>query len=131
MQKAMQKQSGFTLIEVLVALTIFSVAAVTASSAASNYIRSTQRLQSKTLAHFVAKNTLEDIHMDGYWPTTEKTAELVSEQGRTWQVVRLSKATANDNIKRLTIVVSAVNEDGSIGNQEANLETLVRKPDNI
>ena len=49
-------ESGFTLIEVMVALAILAVVAVAASRASSAYLSSVDILRTRTLAHFVAQN---------------------------------------------------------------------------
>lgn len=52
------RESGLTLIEVLIALAIVSLAMVAIIKATSENIRSTQYLQDKTLASWVAQNVL-------------------------------------------------------------------------
>ncbi len=52
------KQGGFTLIEVLAALAIFSIAIIGLSSANTQSIKTTDRVVDKTYAGFVADNQL-------------------------------------------------------------------------
>lgn len=54
-------ESGFTLIEVMVALAILAVVAVAASRASSAYLSSVETLRTRTLAHFVAQNAASDL----------------------------------------------------------------------
>ena len=55
-----RRESGFTLIEVMVALAILAVVAVAASRASSAYLSSVDILRTRTLAHFVAQNAAAD-----------------------------------------------------------------------
>ena len=52
------KQDGFTLIEVLAALAIFSIAIIGLSGANTQSIKTTDRVTDKTYAGFVADNQL-------------------------------------------------------------------------
>ncbi len=52
------KQDGFTLVEVLAALVIFSIAIVGLSQAGSQSVAHTDRLTDKTYAGFIADNQL-------------------------------------------------------------------------
>jgi general secretion pathway protein I len=55
------RQSGFTLIEVMVALAIFAVAAVALMRTGMSYVNATEGLETRTLAHFVAMNEAANI----------------------------------------------------------------------
>ncbi len=84
----MQRQSagtGFTLIEVMVALMILAVVAVTATRASSGYLRTVDGMKTRTLAHFVAQNMATDLIINEKWLTASKQ-EMVAEQGHQWQV---------------------------------------------
>lgn len=124
------RQHGFTLIEVLVALTIFSVAAVAASSASSSYISSVDRLRTKTLAHFVAQNKAADMRMQGQWQTGSST-DSVSEQGADWRITTKAVATPSDSIRRMEITVSQVDNASGADNAKPvqDLVVFVKKPE--
>ncbi|WP_152032920.1 type II secretion system minor pseudopilin GspI [Gallaecimonas mangrovi] len=56
----MKRQGGFTLIEVLVAMAIFAIAAIAVINATTSNIRSLSILKDKTFADWVASNKLND-----------------------------------------------------------------------
>ncbi|MDQ1363726.1 MAG: ral secretion pathway protein, partial [Pseudomonadota bacterium] len=54
-------QRGFTLVEILVALTIIAIAMAALIKASGDYTASTSYLKQKTLAHYVAMNELNAL----------------------------------------------------------------------
>ena len=83
---SLQRQTGFTLIEVMVALAILAVVAVAASRASSAYLNSVEVLRTSTLAHFVAQNVAADIRIQQTAVSANST-QTINSQGREWQVV--------------------------------------------
>ncbi len=85
---------GFTLLEVLVALAIFSVAALAVLSATNNNITSLSYLEEKTFADWVANNKLVDLELadanDG-----QKGTETLAGVEWHWQYKRLKTDDAN------------------------------------
>lgn len=120
------KHHGFTLLEVMVALAILAMVAVTASQASFAYVNSVERLREKTLAHFVAMNTAADMQMQGVW-LTGSSSKMVEEQGRQWQVYSKAEATLSEDVKRITIEVAPITE-GEVAhslNQQDTLKSAV------
>lgn len=120
-----QQQSGFTLIEVMVALAILAVVAVAASRASSAYLRSVDILKTRTLAHFVAQNTAADLRINQTWLSDNQTKK-VSEQGREWQVVMTVGETMTPAINKVTIAVAPI-VDGTVQNSVTDLTVMVSK----
>lgn len=82
-------QAGFTLLEVMVALAILAVVAVTASQASRSYLNAVTNLKTRTLAHYIAQNTLADLRIQQPYANrslTQPDIRQVSENGRQWQV---------------------------------------------
>lgn len=98
-------ESGFTLIEVMVALAILAVVAVAASRASSAYLHSVDVLRTRTLAHFVAQNTAADLRINETWLTENRT-QTVNAQGRDWQVTMTLADTLTPALKEVNITVA-------------------------
>ncbi|MEY4517036.1 MAG: type secretion system protein GspI [Pseudomonadota bacterium] len=93
---------GFTLLEVMVALAIFAVAAIALTRAGMSYTQGVSSLTDRTLAHFVAMNEAANLRILGTWP--EGTGEKeVEEQGQHWLVQHQVYPTPSDNVRRVEI----------------------------
>ncbi len=108
-------QTGFTLIEVMVALMILALVAVTATKVSSGYLRTVEGMRTRTLAHFVAQNVATDlqINADKSWLTSVKK-QMVKEQGRQWQVTLTPKeftGSVDKNLQRVNIHVVEILEN--------------------
>ncbi|MFH7327106.1 type II secretion system minor pseudopilin GspI [Desulfurivibrio sp. C05AmB] len=55
------RQKGFTLMEILIALAVLSIVAITAVRASGNAINNTLYLRQQTMAHWVAMNKAAEI----------------------------------------------------------------------
>ena len=108
-----KRESGFTLIEVMVALAILAVVAVAASRASSAYLSSVDILRTQTLAQFVAQNTAADLRIQNTSLTANRT-QTMSAQGRDWQVVTTFKSGITPEFKEVTISVAPI-IDGTTG----------------
>lgn len=60
--------SGFTLLEVLVALTLIAVALMASLRAVGALAQGAGELQARTLAQWSAENRLAEVRIEGRWP---------------------------------------------------------------
>lgn len=102
-----KRESGFTLIEVMVALAILAVVSVAASRASSAYLSSVDVLRTRTLAHFVAQNVAADLRIQKTWLKANST-QTVNSQGRDWQVTMAVNDTLTPALKEVSIAVAPV-----------------------
>ncbi len=102
-----RRESGFTLIEVMVALAILAVVAVAASRASSAYLSSVDILRTRTLAHFVAQNAAADLRIQETWLTANRT-QTVNAQGRDWQIAMTVGDAITPALKEVNIAVSPI-----------------------
>lgn len=119
------KHRGFTLIEVMVALSIFGVAALAALNAASSHLTSISDIQNKTMAQYVASNRLVDLSLQQQWPLEDDasgTAEFAEQQ---WQWRQQIKETVTPNVVAVTVIVSKPNSDYQL----ARFTRYIRKPE--
>lgn len=113
------RNKGFTLIEVMIAVTVFAVIAATLSETTSQSVGNLLYLQEKTLAAFVAENRLTEVRLAGY-PSIGETNDVVDMAGREWRVrtvIKDPKAIFPD-IRQISISVANAND------KEAYLVTL-------
>ena len=102
------RQLGFTLIEVMVALAIFAVAAVALMRAGMSYVNAVEGLETRTLAHFVAMNEAANMTLTQAW--LDGSAEHnVEEQGRHWQIsTKATPIAQTANVRRVEITIAPI-----------------------
>ena len=101
---AMPADRGFSLIEVLVALTVLSIAGVAFIRVAQSHIDRLDRLEVRVLADIVAQNTLVELRLA---PSRIRSApERVEMAGREWRVSVESRASSDPDLADLNISVS-------------------------
>ena len=108
----MTPQRGFTLIEVLVALLVFGLLAGAAGSVASNYIGAHERVEDKTLASWIAQNTITETRLKGSLPvsaTQTTTTEYANDQ---WQITTVFSSTPEPAIRRVEVSVARLPQQG-------------------
>ena len=125
--KSLNTRSGFTLLEVMVALAIFAVAAIAVTKVGMNFTQSIGQMNDRTFAHFVAMNELTDLEINGSWP--EGTGEkIVDEQGQKWVVSHQVYNTIGENVRRIEIRVALTNDDGQAAGNVTSIVAFLQKP---
>ena len=118
---------GFTLLEVMVALAIFAVAAIAVTKVGMNFTQSIGQMNDRTFAHFVAMNELAALEINGSWP--EGTGEkIVDEQGQQWQVSHQVYSTISENVSRIEIRVATLGENGQTGQPITSIVAFLQRP---
>ncbi|HEY4714241.1 MAG TPA: type II secretion system minor pseudopilin GspI [Aquirhabdus sp.] len=128
-QQRAHHQKGFTLLEVMVALAIFAVAAVALTKAGMNYVNTVEGIETRTLAHFVAMNEAANMTVTQAW--LEGSAEHnVEEQGRRWQIATQAFPIATTaSVRRVEIKVAPiVPETDKPGDTATVLVVFIRSP---
>ncbi len=104
---------GFTLIEVVVALTILAVAAAGLSAAAQQGAAQLATLEQKMLAEMVAQNHLAQLRATREWPELGRRSDTVTMANREWQLRREIVATPNPDIRRVHLEVAPLPATGT------------------
>ena len=104
------RTGGFTLVEVLVALTIVSVALMASLRAVGSLAESTADLRARTLAQWSAENRLSQMRIQAEWPGLGSTRYDCSQAGVALECREAVIATPNASFRRVEI---SVHEPGS------------------
>ena len=102
---------GFTLLEVLIAVSIVAIALAAIMTETSRDLRNTARLRDKTLAQWVAMNKVAELQLDSQWiaPGLQKGSSEMA--GKDWYWVINVSNTDDRDVRRLDVEVSAQRDD--------------------
>ncbi|AXJ90438.1 MULTISPECIES: type II secretion system minor pseudopilin GspI [Acinetobacter] len=104
------KSKGFTLLEVMVALAIFAVAAVALTKVAMQYTQSTSNAILRTKAQFVAMNEIALMEINQEWLEGTQSKQITS-QGETWQIDKSAQSTISPNVQKVDLQISLYDSD--------------------
>ena len=119
-------QIGFTLIEILVAMTILAVGVTALVSASSASAWRADYLRSREYGRWVAANKLTELQVLPAWPELGKKNSEVEMGGRTWYVRTITRKVEDPDLRRVD-VEARIEEDadsyvyvvsGFVGNPE-------------
>ena len=98
---------GFTLLEVMVALTIFAIMAVAVLSRLGDSIRAEQRLGDNTAASFIAQDVLTEMRLKESWSDVRNTTLEREYLGQKWQV-RVEVIQLEEDLREVIVDVGPV-----------------------
>lgn len=104
---------GMTLLEVMVALAVFAIAALAVMKTASEHLSGLSYLEEKTLATWVAENQLVQLRLEKKWPNQSWVEGQEQMAGQTWHWRYRAVATADSNFKALEMEVRSENKSAS------------------
>ncbi|PCJ20470.1 MAG: type II secretion system protein GspI [Gammaproteobacteria bacterium] len=107
-----RKVSGFTLIEVLVALAIVAVVSVAMYNTRIGHLTNLQRVQDKTFAHWVALNKMTEFYYFETFPSPGLKKYDATLADREWQIEATVTETENQRLRRVEINVGLLPESG-------------------
>ena len=102
-----RRNSGFTLIEVLVALAVLAIALAAVMQTVTYSIDITANLRDHNVALWVAQNRLTQHQVTLSWPAPDTTEGSVEMAGRTWYWRELVSTTPEAQMRRIAIEVRA------------------------
>jgi len=112
---------GFTLIEMMVALAVFSLAALALIRLESQTIRTTATLDDMMVAQMVARNVAVEALSDAQPPTNGTSTGSEQNGGRTWTWTRIVQPLGDQGALRISVDVG-----GATGNALGHL--IVMRP---
>ncbi|TVV74232.1 type II secretion system minor pseudopilin GspI [Sphingomonas solaris] len=101
-----QRQSGFTLIEMMVALAIFSLAALALLRLEGATVAQTAILADRTIGQIVARNIAVEALTERDAPPRGILTGQERNAGRTWLWVRTVTPTPDPRVRRIDVSVS-------------------------
>jgi general secretion pathway protein I len=110
---------GFTLIEVLVALLVFSVVGFAVTSRVGDVVDQTYRIERRTVAHWVADNHLARMRLEARGTRevipTGRSQERVLMGGREWRLEVEVESTTHPWLRRVEVAAFEMVDDRPIG----------------
>ena len=118
--------SGFTLLEVMVALFVVAIALGGAIKVMGNAAQNSSRLSNKTFAQWVGLNQVAKLKVTKAWPKFDETSGEAEMASQEWKWVQKIIKTEDDNIKRVEVSVRLAND--SDPNPFATIVGFLAKP---
>jgi len=111
-------QRGLTLLELLVALSVFSIAAIAILDTIAATSQQVSHLEQRTLATWVASNQLEMSRQNTQWPNLGVRRSKHQMAGRDWFVSTKIATTARADMRRMTVEVRRSLDGPILGTRE-------------
>jgi general secretion pathway protein I len=99
--RAITSIKGFTLLEVMVALTIISLSLGALISTSGSHASSAGYLKQKTIAHWVAMNEITQLQLQQAWPGKGDTRGSTEMAGTEWFWTRSVKETEDESARQV------------------------------
>jgi general secretion pathway protein I len=122
-----RRVNGFTLLEVLVALTVLALTMGAVIKAVGGYTGNQAYLRDRTLATWVARNVLVDQRVKDAWPSVGELKGTTETGGREWRWLGTVSQTEEEDLRRLDVEVRPIDAEDS--EPIAVLSGFLRRPD--
>lgn len=100
------KQYGFTLLEVMIALTVVAVGAAGLISAGGQALREQHMLETRIFASWIAENKITELRSSHAWSNYSVSDEKVTMAGKEWNLHTAISTTPNANMRKIEVAVS-------------------------
>lgn len=109
-------QRGFTLLEVLIALSIIAITLGALIKTSSDQTANVDYLKQKTIAHWVAMNELNKLLLEKQWPSVGKSKDSIEMARHEWFWQREVLKTASPDTRQVIFTVfSDADHNRSVG----------------
>ena len=106
-----QSRGGFTLIEVMVALTIVALSLTAVAASTNQMIDAANTMRERTYASWVAQNRITEMRLSGEDPEVRTTSGEVEFANVTWEWEADVSETGIEDFYRVDVSVSLVESD--------------------
>ncbi len=104
---------GFTLLEVMIALLIFTIGAAGLIKGMSQIVTQHTRLEDKTFANWIAENRFHELRLAKTFPSPGEKKEDVEYASKEWVVVEKIIKTPNPFMRRVEISVQLLDAESN------------------
>ncbi len=118
--KANSKSSGFTLIEIMVAVAVLALSGVALLGNIGQATRDLATISDKAEALYIAEYALNTALLQKDFPDTTNEEETITHAGREWRVELIVSETPNEKMRRIDVMVRP-NERRLGSNQSATI----------
>lgn len=108
------RQSGFTLVEVMIALVVATLAFTAAATALSSTTNNALALRERTLAMYIASNEITEIRLAGQYPEVDRTTREIDFANREWRIETNVSESGIEGLRRIEVSVRYPDTDANI-----------------
>jgi general secretion pathway protein I len=126
MLKKMRSSKGFTLMEILLALTIMGIAVAAMTRSSGSAINNYAGLRDRTLAHWEAMNQVAMLQISDEWVAPGKKTGTSKMANQEWKWEIMAKETSDPELRKIDIRIKKKNapDDSTL----ASLVVFISKP---
>jgi general secretion pathway protein I len=118
---------GFTLLEVMVAMTVLALTMGAVIKAVGGYTTNQAHLRDRTLATWVARNVLVEQQVKDAWPSVGELKGTTEMGGREWRWIGAVSQTDEQELRRLDVRIRPIDAEDS--EPIAVLSGFLRRPE--
>ena len=104
------RSSGFTLLEVMVAMVILAFGMMAVHKMLNDYVHTSAEIEIRTLASWIATNKLTELAVGPTWPAIDEYEENVEFANRQWRCEIEVSETEVTNLRRVDVSVFLDND---------------------